>query len=571
MESKPTTRQVSEAAIGEGEFAYRFGEVAVIMNLLTRSQVEDALGHQRRLREQNQPVQLGQLMVEKGTLTPSQVTAILIAQKRYRKDAPQFAPVQGPASPANAPTQPLSGGAPPSARADGGTVDPARRGSTAVAPAVPAQAGKGATTVIASVPPSSRLLTGKGTQRGSTVLKVEPPRRSSVSKIEPVKKGSRIVPAEAPPASDGKKGTKIESRIVVAPAGEDEPEEPEPAPEIHQPPPGAGTGMYKKFGPFELIRRIGEGSMGALFETWDTQRQLRLALKVLPKKLAADKEFFARFKREIATLSTLNHPNIVRFYGAGELQGYTYYCMEFVDGESLQMRIKREERLPQEESLRICGDIARALSHAHSKGIIHRDIKPENVLLSKTGEVKVTDFGLAKTRDEESRLTVAGTSIGTPYYLSPEQAMGLTDIDHRADLYSLGVTMYHLLTGKLPFDAKSSTEVMMMHVEAQPPDPRLINPGLSRGLCQVILKLMEKEPANRYSSADAIVEVVDRLLNFKPPKEDERIVEPGTAKKKLTFKQFLFQLVFSKAGLALAFVIALLLAAWYFLGRLPAR
>lgn len=561
MDSRPTTRRVSEAAIGDGEFAYRFGEVATIMNLLTRSQVEDALANQKRLKEQNQPVQIGQLMVEKGTLTPSQVTAILIAQKRYRKDSPQFAPAQEQISPATTPTQPLQGNA-PSTRSSASNIQAAKRGSTTVAAAVPPAGGK-SSTVIEVV------------KRGSGLTRVEPPqRRSSISKPEPAERGPNIVAVDAPAsAPDHKKSTKFEPSVAAAeaptkPPGEDEPEEPEPAPEIHQPPPGAGTGMYKKFGQFELIRRIGEGSMGALFETWDAQRQLRLALKVLPKKLATDKEFFARFKREINTLSNLNHPNIVRFYGAGEMQGYTYYCMEFIDGESLQSRIKREDRLPQAESLRICGDIARALSHAHSKGVIHRDIKPENVLLSKKGEVKVTDFGLAKTRDEESRLTVAGTSIGTPYYLSPEQAMGLTNIDHRADLYSLGVTMYHLLTGQLPFDAKSSTEVMMMHVEAQPPDPRLINPGLSRGLSQVILKLMEKEPANRYSSADSIVEVVDRLLNYKPPKDEERIVEPGTAKKKVTLKAVLIKLFFSKAGLAIAAVIALLIAVWKFLPHL---
>lgn len=578
MDSRPTTRRVSEAAIGDGEFSYRFGEVAVIMNLLTRSQAEEALTHQKHLKEQNQNVQIGQLMVEKGTLTPSQVTAILIAQKRYRKDFPEFAPAQQAASPGNAPTQAVSRNPAASPKASGSSTQAVKRGSTVVAQAVPGAKGsssietakRGSTTVAAAVPGVA-----DSTKRSSGITRIEPIRKgSNITKVEMTKQGSNIVATPVEVSAEGKKGTKIGSGVAAAEApakspAEAEPEEPEPAPEIHQPPAGAGTGMYKKFGQFELIRRIGEGSMGALFETWDTQRQLRLALKVLPKKLAADKEFFARFKREINTLSNLNHPNIVRFYGAGELQGYTYYCMEFIDGESLQMRIKREDRLPQSESLRICGDIARALSHAHSKGVIHRDIKPENVLLSKKGDVKVTDFGLAKTRDEESRLTVAGTSIGTPYYLSPEQAMGLTNIDHRADLYSLGVTMYHLLTGQLPFDAKSSTEVMMMHVEAQPPDPRLINPGLSRGLCQVILKLMEKEPKNRYSSADSIVEVVDRLLNFKPPNEDERVVQPGTAKKKVTFKAFLFHLIFSKAGLALLFVIALLVAAWYFLGRIP--
>jgi hypothetical protein len=562
MDSKPSTRQVSEAAIGDGEFSYRFGEVAFIMNLLTRSQVEDALGAQKRLKEQDQPVQIGQFMVEKGTLTPSQVTAILIAQKRYRKDSPPLAAAHAPPSPANAPTQPIAGSAAPSARS----------GSIAVSPAVPVQTGQGATTGMASVPPDRQLLAGgEGVQRGSTVVSVDPPRHSSIAKIESVRKEAPIVPADVPPATDGKKDTKVEPQAVVKPAVEDEPEEPEPAPESHQPPPGVGAGVYKKFGQFDLIRRIGEGSMGALFETWNTQHQLRMALKVLPKKLAVDKEFFTRFKREINTLSNLNHPNIVRFFGAGEMQGYTYYCMEFIDGESLQMRIDREGRLPQKESLRICGDIARALAHAHSKGVIHRDIKPENVLLSRKGEVKVTDFGLAKTRDEESQLTVAGTSIGTPYYLSPEQAMGLTTIDHRADLYSLGVTMYHLLTGRLPFDAKSSTEVMMMHVKAQPPDPRTINPGLARGLSQVILRLMEKNPANRFSSADSIVEVVDLLLNAKPPNENESVVQPGTTKKKTSFKTFLFHLFFSKAGLALALVIGLLLAAWYFLGSHPAR
>jgi len=579
MGERPNTRRVSEAAIGEGDFAYRFGEVAVVMGLLTRPQVEAALESQKQLKEQNQLVQIGQLMVEKGTLSPSQVTAILIAQKRYRKDHPQFDPAAGGTpSAAKAPTEPASTTKVAEARAARETNKTAQPGSTATVPGVQPKADssvaiqpakRGSTANVPQAPSAAPVAAAK------PAAAVPPPPVPAAAPAKPAPAAPPAAPAaaapQAPPVPNAQqaKPHAAPAEAPSAAAADDEPAVPEPAPEIHQPPPGAGTGVYKKFAQFELIRRIGEGSMGALFETWDTQRQLRLALKVLPKKLAADKEFFQRFKREINTLSTLNHPNIVKFYGAGEHQGYTYYCMEFIDGESLQKRIDHEDRLPQSESLRICGDIARALSHAHSKGVIHRDIKPENVLLSKKGDVKVTDFGLAKSRDEESKLTVAGTSIGTPYDLSPEQAMGLTDIDQRADLYSLGVTMYHLLTGKLPFDAKSSTQVMMMHVEAQPPDPRGINPGLSRGLCQVILKLMEKEPKNRYSSADSIVDVVDRLLNFKPPEEKETIVQPGAATKKMTFKQFALKLIFSKAGLALIAVIGLLIAAFWWINRLP--
>jgi hypothetical protein len=448
----PIPHRPSQGAAPAEEFLYRFGEVGVMMGLVTRKQVDEALKKQEEFRKQERNVLLGDVMVESGWLNKSQVTAILVAQRRYRRDNPQIA-------------LKLEAAAQAAAAASMPTAVLTRTNATTVrdVPALGAQASP----AVAPAPPAVD--------------------------------GS--VPAGAPAAS---------------PAVSHAPPSTAPPPKPYTP-----SGTRPLFGQFELVHRIGEGAMGALFQAQDTLTGRMTALKLLPKHLAADPEFVERFRREVAVLSSLDHPNIVRFFGSGEIQGQHYLAMEFIEGLSLGQRLRSEERIPQDECLRIVRDVAKALSHAHAKGVVHRDIKPDNILFAKDGTVKVVDFGLAKNRAEKSKLTAIGTSIGTPYYLSPEQAMGEQNVDARADLYGLGVTLFHLLTGQVPFDDKSSMQVMMKHVQAQPPDPRGLNPGISRGLSQVILKLMEKDPANRYASADELIAVLEKQMAYRPPSDDE--------------------------------------------------
>ncbi|GMV83266.1 MAG: hypothetical protein AMXMBFR7_44500 [Planctomycetota bacterium] len=293
----------------------------------------------------------------------------------------------------------------------------------------------------------------------------------------------------------------------------------------------AAKSKRQTLGSFELIRQLGEGSMGAVFEAQDQEQNRRVALKVLPKNLASDAEFLARFKREVKTLSALNHPNIVAYLGAGQTGGYSYLSMEFVDGKSLSQRLKREKRIPEADALHICKEMAQALAYAHNLSLIHRDIKPENVLLTSDGRVKLIDFGLGKSQEDTSKLTAVGMSIGTPHYLSPEQALGKEHIDHRADLYSVGATLFQMLTGQVPFDHASSTQVMVMHVKQPPPDPRSLVPGISRGAAQLTLKLLAKEPEQRYASADELIAALERVMAGKPPDAAPTREVGGTGKK----------------------------------------
>lgn len=281
-------------------------------------------------------------------------------------------------------------------------------------------------------------------------------------------------------------------------------------------PPKSSRKATQQLGSFELLQKLGEGSMGTVYKALDTEKDRVVALKVLSRSLANDAEFLERFRREIKTVEGLNHPNIVAYHGSGSAGGHRYLAMEFVNGESLYMQLKRNGRLQEKEALRIARDIASALDHAHGQALIHRDIKPENVLMARDGAVKVTDFGLAKSQEDTSKLTAVGLSIGTPHYLSPEQAMGAQEVDHRADMYSLGATLYHLLTGQVPFDHQSSTKVMVMHVQEPPPDPRSLQPSVSRGAAKLTLRLMSKAPGDRFAETKDLIATLDGLISGKP-------------------------------------------------------
>jgi len=270
-----------------------------------------------------------------------------------------------------------------------------------------------------------------------------------------------------------------------------------------------------QFGRFRLDKRLG-GVMGVVFRGVDTQTGYRVALKVLPRPLAFDSGLVERFKREVKATGVLSHPNIVRVYDAGVENGVFFMAMEYIEGETLAERMRRDGRVAEEEGLRIARHVARALAHAHSHNVLHRDVKPDNIMLAGSGVAKLTDFGLAKLLADQQQITAEGIAVGTPHYIAPEQARAAADTDHRADLYALGATLFHVITGRLPYEGDDGAEVMRRHVFEPTPDPRTIRPDISAGTAAMLMKLMAKQPAQRYQNAGELVQYLDSVLGPEP-------------------------------------------------------
>ena len=258
---------------------------------------------------------------------------------------------------------------------------------------------------------------------------------------------------------------------------------------------------------FTIEGEIGRGGMGVVYRARDERLKRRVAIKVLPPELAFQQEIRARFTREAETAARLSHPHIVPIYTVGEGNGLVYFVMGYVDGESVGGRLKRRGKLPVEEVRRIMKETADALSAAHAMSVIHRDIKPDNILLDGTrGRVMVTDFGIAKAMSGGSgaTLTSAGVAIGTPQYMSPEQAAGEKEIDGRSDLYSLGILAYQMLTGELPFTAPTVAGILMKQITELPPPVGQKRPDCPEDLALAVTRCLEKDPENRWPSADAL-------------------------------------------------------------------
>jgi len=266
---------------------------------------------------------------------------------------------------------------------------------------------------------------------------------------------------------------------------------------------------------FEIIEAVGRGAMGAVYKARQISMDRIVALKILPQDLAKDPTFKERFIREARASGKLDHLNIVHGIDVGEERGITYFAMEFVDGTTIKRRLKKHGALPWEEAVRIVIQIADALAYAYRHGIIHRDIKPDNIMMMKDGTAKLCDLGLAKEMHgaEESGLTQSGQAVGTPHYISPEQAKGRKDIDTRADIYSLGATLYHMITGKVPFDTENPTAVMVMHVTDEAPSPRDSNVDVPAELELAVAKAMAKDPHDRYQDAQQFAEDLTLILN----------------------------------------------------------
>jgi serine/threonine-protein kinase len=256
---------------------------------------------------------------------------------------------------------------------------------------------------------------------------------------------------------------------------------------------------------------IGRGGMAVVYRATDLRLHRRVAIKVLPPELAFNVDVRERFMREAQTSARLTHPSIVPIYAVDEREGIVYFIMALVEGESLAQRLIREPRLPIAEARRLLSGVADALAYAHSQGVVHRDVKPDNIMLDLgTGRPLVTDFGIARAAQGDTRLTVTGVAIGTPAYMSPEQAMGERELDGRSDIYSLGVIGYQLLAGETPFKASNTPAMLVKHVSETPRPLSQLRPDVPPVLAHAIARALAKKPEDRWADAgefrDAILD-----------------------------------------------------------------
>ncbi len=271
---------------------------------------------------------------------------------------------------------------------------------------------------------------------------------------------------------------------------------------------------------YQLMSKLGKGSMGIVYKAKQTSVDRIVAVKVLLDALAKNKEFIKRFEREAKIVAKLAHNNIVNAIDAGQVDGHHFFVMEYVEGATIKDELDQNKVFDEKVAIRAILAVAEALKHAHQRGLIHRDIKPENIILCKDGNVKLADLGLARlTADEKWAMAEAGMAIGTPYYISPEQVRGQVDVDIRADIYSLGATLYHMVTGKVPYSGETPSEVMKKHVDKNvilvPPDH--INTKLSSGLGMVVETMLAKNRDNRYPTPDDVILDLKCLLQGEAP------------------------------------------------------
>ena len=332
---------------------------------------------------------------------------------------------------------------------------------------------------------------------------------------------------------------------------------------------------------YKIVKRIGEGGMAVVFEAFDMKESKIVAVKVLKEEIADDSQSVKRFINESKAVAMMSHPNIVKIFDVSVKDDLKYIVMEHIDGVTLKSYMLHKGALSVPEAVSYTEQILRALDHAHTKGVTHRDIKPQNILLLKDGKIKVTDFGIAKLPNAETA-TMTDKAIGTVYYISPEQASG-KQIDSRSDIYSLGIVMYEMLTGKLPFNGDTPVSVALMQINSEYIAPRQINPSIPVGIEQIISVAMRKKPEDRFQSARQMLSWIIQIKNDPshvfnlpaPPqqeKKEQQIINTPDDKKhpadkpaKIRKRKYtMFPIIL---GLTLSFLLVAGISGWMVLSR----
>jgi eukaryotic-like serine/threonine-protein kinase len=277
--------------------------------------------------------------------------------------------------------------------------------------------------------------------------------------------------------------------------------------------------VLQTVGNYDLVEKIAEGGMGTVYRGRDRTNGQVVAVKLVSPQMAANEVFRQRFEKEYSVARSLQHPNIVRAMDFGTSGGRPYLVMEFIDGESLGQRLERERRLPEDLSVRMICQAAQGLHAAHQKGVVHRDIKPDNLLLTLDGQVKIADMGLVKELDTDINLTRTGRGLGTPHFMAPEQFRNAKNADVRCDIYSLGATLYMMVTGKMPFEAMGPLDAWMKKVNNELAPPKKVHPGLTDRVDMAIQRAMDADPEQRPSSClEFIEDLMGRGTGKRPTK-----------------------------------------------------
>src|SRR3954471_984927 len=312
-------------------------------------------------------------------------------------------------------------------------------------------------------------------------------------------------------------------------------------------------------GRYRLDAQVGTGGMSTVYKAFDTVLERLVAIKLMHREIASDSDQLERFRREARAVAQLNHPHIVTVIDAGEDDRTPYIVFEFVDGETLKERIRRCGRLAIPEAIAYAIEISRALGAAHERGIVHRDIKPQNVLIDPEGSAKVTDFGIARTLEEDG-LTADGRVLGTTDYVSPEQALG-HPVTGQSDIYSLGIALFEMLTGDVPYKGDNQVAVAMRHVREELPDVQVLRPEVSAALAAVVDRATAKDLQRRYLDASSLVADLEDVLAIETARAGQVTGEatavlrtlPGSARRRLPLRM--------RVAPALVFVLMVLVAA----------
>lgn len=286
----------------------------------------------------------------------------------------------------------------------------------------------------------------------------------------------------------------------------------------------------EKVGPYQILEEIGKGGMATVYKAYHTSLERYVAIKIMDAAISGEPDFFERFRREARVIARLDNPHIVPIYDFNEHNGQPYLVLKYIDGQTLKQRMAASP-LATLEALNIVTAVGEALQYAHQQGILHRDIKPSNVLIAQDGFVYLTDFGLARIMENTSTLTGDGF-IGTPHYISPEQALNADTIDERTDIYSFGVMIYEMMTGRVPFDADTAVTVIENHLYTPPPPPTSLNARLTPAMDEVILKALAKQSSERYEKVSDLVQAFKQVCmpqaSFKTTSSSTLTLSPAT-------------------------------------------